>query len=368
MRRLVPVVLALAVTSCSSSTHRSPVASGSPLLTPTASPTAAPTATASASPSPTASSTPSPAGVVPTPAGGPVPRGFAPMSVTFIDRSTGWALGGRTIARTTDGGRSWRALPAPAADLTGLRFADRRHGFAYGATLHATQDGGATWATVGVPGRVVDLAVAAGRVWVASSAVGRVRLLTGGLSGPLTQVASATAPDQPGDLQVVAQGGTGYLVTGPAGPAARPRLVALTGSTASDRTLPCASGESPALAASASRLALVCAGDVGAGQQAKTAWTSSNGGRTWSRLAPPPQVAGTTVAVTAEATYVGNSRTGVDVTRDGRSWSTSLDAPDGVGWVGMLDGSFGEALVGLPPAAVLELTRDGGRHWERVRF
>lgn len=381
MRRLAPVLLVL-LAGCSSS-HRTTQTATTP------SPVVSPS-TSSATPAPSASAGPGTSGAptamatqtVPVPVGGPVPAGFSPTSVTFVSRTTGWVLGScgqgcTAVLRTTDGGRHWRGLPATpepqgaAGTVTGLRFADFRNGFAYGGGLYATHDGGTSWGRVPVAGRVTDVAAAGGRVWLvvdhcdSAGSCPPVTLMSGSVSGgPLTTAASAPAPQLPGDEQVVAHAATAYLVVGPSSAQTRAVLAGPGGT----RAMPCAAGESAALAAATSRLLLVCSGDVAAGQQRKTAWTSTDDGRHWSAQGNPPQVAGTTVAVTAGAAYLGNSRTGVDVTRDGRSWAPSLASDAGVSYVGLLDETFGEALVGTSPQAVLELTSDGGRHWAPVRF
>ncbi|MBV8385976.1 MAG: hypothetical protein JO155_04195, partial [Acidimicrobiia bacterium] len=97
------------------------------------------------------------------PSGGPVPPGFLAASVTFISPSKGWVLGTApcaspsctSILRTTDGGATWKGIPAPKAGLwnsadetatvRSLRFANDRDGFAFGDGFWATHDGGAHW-------------------------------------------------------------------------------------------------------------------------------------------------------------------------------------------------------------------------------
>ena len=64
-------------------------------------------------------------GAAPATASGPVPRGFEPVSMTFVSGSDGWVLGTApcthkprtSIVRTTDGGRSWAGIPAPRFPL-----------------------------------------------------------------------------------------------------------------------------------------------------------------------------------------------------------------------------------------------------------
>lgn len=80
------------------------------------------------------------------------PSASAPLQLQFIDAQQGWLLrrdAQAPLLRTTDGGRSWRAMawptgqPAPA----GLRFLDAQHGWVVGAggSILSTDDGGATW-------------------------------------------------------------------------------------------------------------------------------------------------------------------------------------------------------------------------------
>ena len=114
------------------------------------------------------------------PAGTTVPTGFEPGSVTFVSSTTGFVIGVDSscpagscvaVARTTDGGSSWVALPTPQAGYVNrygstsgstpavneVRFADELDGWIYGPTLFATHDGGSTWQPVSLGGSVVSL-------------------------------------------------------------------------------------------------------------------------------------------------------------------------------------------------------------------
>jgi len=105
------------------------------------------------------------------PTSGPVPAGFKPYSATFIDAEHGWVLGGAacgtqlcsSIARTTDGGRTWQDIAAPDGELgtgqnasapaiSSLRFADPLNGWAFGGALYSTHDGGQTWSRQPIAG------------------------------------------------------------------------------------------------------------------------------------------------------------------------------------------------------------------------
>src|SRR5262245_21797866 len=69
---------------------------------------------------------PPPTGAVPTTTSpSPNPSSFRAQRMSFVDKNTGWALGVQScdagsclaLRRTTDGGRSWTALPPPPADV-----------------------------------------------------------------------------------------------------------------------------------------------------------------------------------------------------------------------------------------------------------
>ena len=99
------------------------------------------------------------------------------MDLTWVSDRHGWALAaapcGRNLcprlATTTDGGRTWAALPAlpgrvagpdgtPGCTLVGcvrqIRFATARVGYLFGPALFQTNDGGRSWRRV--PGRPVE--------------------------------------------------------------------------------------------------------------------------------------------------------------------------------------------------------------------
>jgi hypothetical protein len=102
------------------------------------------------------------------------PTRFDPIAASFVAASTGWLLGDPDWAPgaaacqrcagllyTSDGGRTWRALPAPPAPLgagdspagavTGIAFANAKDGFLYGPALLSSHDGGRSWVRVRLP-------------------------------------------------------------------------------------------------------------------------------------------------------------------------------------------------------------------------
>lgn len=75
-------------------------------------------------------------------AGGP----FAPADIDFTTESTGVAATTQDrLYRTTDGALSWTLVREFAAQIKDVHFATPTVGFAVGAALHRTNDGGATW-------------------------------------------------------------------------------------------------------------------------------------------------------------------------------------------------------------------------------
>jgi photosystem II stability/assembly factor-like uncharacterized protein len=382
VKRTSAVLLALVLASACSGGKAKPLS---------VSPTAVPTPTATAAPE---TPTPTPATSAPTaspdsqgPTGGPVPNGFAPSSVTFISTETGWALGNAacgkplctTVVRTRNGGRTWRSIPAPSAGeagITQIRFVDLLHGYAFGNELFSTDDGGAHWTGQKTGGRIVSLEVGHGKVWAVEAGCHDVRgtcsiggkVLSGPVGGTLTSVM-----DLPKGLSgsVVLHGSYVYVALARGDQASTTPTFAVSrdGSPSFTRLrLPCSDSQIPYLAAASdTRLSLVCQENEGAaGQQPKHYFTSLDAGAHWSpKLADPAQIVGTTVAATPTAAFVGNSRTGVEVTRDGgKTWTASLRSDAGCTYVGFVSSTVGEALVG----DALELTHDAGRTWAVVRF
>jgi photosystem II stability/assembly factor-like uncharacterized protein len=96
-------------------------------------------------------------------------------SVFFLDADHGWAVGwSGTILRTTDGGKTWQTIKTDAAQwsLAAVRFIDPNNGWAVGFSgqlLHSA-DGGTTWKAQKSPTQSWLTSVAtdsAKRVWIA---------------------------------------------------------------------------------------------------------------------------------------------------------------------------------------------------------
>jgi len=67
--------------------------------------------------------------------------------VDFVDTQRGWAVGdGGVVYLTTNGGASWEGRILGTQDLRAVEFVSPLRGWAAGARIYATTDGGTTWA------------------------------------------------------------------------------------------------------------------------------------------------------------------------------------------------------------------------------
>ena len=350
--------------------------------------------------------TTSPAGPA-APAGGPVPPGFEPVSMTFVSASEGWVLGTApcavqpctSIVRTTDGGASWEGIPAPpvplasigqtglSPGLSDLRFANPLDGFAFGSQLWGTHDGGATWQHVWLSGRIGDLETSAGVVYAAviarDSAVTIYRSLATG--GPWTPVpglpADAPDPAQTAPLslgRITLHGTAAWIILGG-------RLYATqTGQSWVREPVSCPPYYAMASAAaySTQQVTLLCAGDPAAGSEGKAVYSSGDGGASFtltSAFAGPGDHFDLLAEPAAQHIFLATSSaaTWLDVSGDGgRTWSTALYLDDGgLGWsdVGFTTTTQGVAIEGQPGNPVngtssMYMTWDAGQTWHQITF
>ncbi|KWX01268.1 hypothetical protein TH66_01630 [Carbonactinospora thermoautotrophica] len=356
--------------------------------------------------------------------GGPVPAGFVPVSVTALDPDTFWVLGTAlcghqsctSLVRTRDGGRSFAALPAPAAPLAEIayvpgpipgrpdtrkgrmvniggsgtttdvsvadvRFADPVNGWVYGGALFATHDGGATWTELPMPGPVTRLEAGQGVAWALTQTGPGVTLYQAGVTGDDWR--PVPLPGGPlgssADLAVVRD--TAVVVADTGDGQARAFRVPPRGAPAA-APVSCRAGAQRVLSAAGDRLWLVCQDERGA-QLAR----STDGGRTFTpvpvppgvltpaprtaRLALPPVVG----ALSGQAALLGSAGQLTRTTDGGATWpllalpglvSTGRD-PAQWRYAGFTGPSVGFVVQSLP-RQVLWRTTDGGRTWSKVAF
>lgn len=374
---------------------------------------------ASASPS----AVPSRSATAPATAPPPAPGNFQATSVTFVGPHTGFALGQAgtpgqcgppakyictSIAGTGDQGGSWHGVPAPvsgapsgAAGISQVRFYNTSDGWAFGPQLWATHDGGQHWTRIRTHGlRVTALETAGQRafaVWAQCSG--------GGADFAADCTSSALYSASPGSDQwaPVPGAGTGYSLSGTASSAAlvltgaRGYLLAPDGTllsgpaaaagawspvtskgTASPSPAPCepgaaqASGQpSGALMATTTTtpqgLVLVCASPATGGTQAKTVYTSADGGQTWQKAGRAPAAgAATSVAGTTTGTIVMATTAGLDVSTDGgATWTAAPGSlpSGGFSYVGMTSPQQGVAVPADVTQHAVWFTFDGGQAW-----
>ena len=394
-RVLGAFLAAVIVAGCSSSTHPRTT----PASTPSSSLDLVPATTAAV---PT---TPAPPRAVP---GRPA---FDPQSVTFVSDSLGWAWGptpaGITtgsipgvLARTNNYGRTWAVVPTPGINYAGagftqdrsafgVRFTDSSHGFLFGDALFATADSGITWTQEPAPHPILDLEAGAGVAYALMrdcptadqcQTAHLYQVQNGG-----RRLAQVLGPSVSAQSNLVVRGTTLYLLsaslTGTNGfPGPMSLWARSLGSAWQQLATPCGwSGAlGGALAAwSGSGLALVCGGEPSAGQQLKTAYSSTNGGRHWQSAAASPTSAGyvASLAAAGPTTWaLGESRGQIEVTHDaGRTWSTvdptgSSEPEEGFWNVGFTDAIHGVAVSSTPYGSVLAFTYDAAHTWIPAQF
>jgi hypothetical protein len=162
---------------------------------------------------------------------------FDPLSFTAVSLQTWWLLGSipcdksqrcPEIVRTTDGGTHFERVAAPNSGLvvngpmvSGLRFADASHGWAFGPGLWSTDNGGLTWTRQQVTGTVVDVEAAEGQAYALvcttrSTSCLDMALLRSAVSGGSWSVVSLPAPLFAG-TELAVQGGAVYIMNGVGG-------------------------------------------------------------------------------------------------------------------------------------------------------
>lgn len=397
MKRHVPAVALVAasllvVSGCGGSSHSSASHTGT---------ATAPTSTSISASTSTASTT--------SFTGGPVPPRTEATSVTFISPMNAFVLGTApcrrppcsVILHTRDRGRSWQGLPAPREavsefegnGLWGLRFADSRHGYAYGNGFWQTADGGASWHQGGGPARtVLALAAVQDRELVAVAA----QCLPGksncpdtlGLyhraisSGSWTLVAATHSI--PFAASIAVHGAQVWALVGN-------KLYVSTdgGASFTLNAQPCwprhsRNGMPTSISDDGPHIYLLCTGPGAAGSIAKYVFRATGPGSGWTRAGSPPRGGGqeglsagsdsaVVIAAASGASWLYRS------TDQGRSWRTVVTEDDGgAGWadLGFTTDTYGVVIHGPAirdggndrrPGELL-LTEDGGQNWHRVRF
>lgn len=313
--------------------------------------------------------------------------GFEPISFTAVSERDFWLLGtvpchgGRcsAIVRTTDGGRSFARVPAPALPTSGttaeLRFADRLDGFVFirwRGLFYATHDGGRTWRRLRL-GRILGFATGAANVYVVTSR----RLEYSPVSANAWHSRSLPFTSDGSPLDLEAHGANLWLLGTRRGTTFRDELARSSDAGRTFRTGagPCVPGLGGQLAPTSSiDVWAVCPTGMLAG-----AWHSANGGTNFARLRTPQLVNAAQIAPASATTAVLDRGVGARLLRTtdgGKTWTapkTPGRATD-FGFVGFTDAQVGVALVqtGYDTSAKTEITAlwrttDVGATWSKVR-
>jgi photosystem II stability/assembly factor-like uncharacterized protein len=332
---------------------------------------------------------------VPVPAGGVIPADFHPNSFTAVSLDEWWLLGTAhclsgpgscgAIVRTTDGGARFAGIPSPpvgAADVTQLRFADPRDGYAFGPELWATTDGGSSWSQVTTPGTVTELEVADGEAYAlactsSSASCQSMELLRSPVGTRHWQVIS-TPTALSYYSQFALSGPNLYLLAGSDHQVLM--YSANQGASFGNRTFPCHPGLNCSVTAAADGTATLWSA-AATGTEAG-ALVSDNGGVTWRVASPTKAGFPNSLGLAAASSSVALAWPGEQVnhgfpaalertTNAGKSYSAVLASSRSVSWAGFSDPSRAYALVAAlgdgtrGPNHLFESTH-GGALWHEV--
>ncbi|HEX6857224.1 MAG TPA: hypothetical protein VF204_18160 [Streptosporangiaceae bacterium] len=355
-------------------------------------------------------------------AGATVAGGFQPTSITFVSSRLGAVIGQgqpagpcpgqstcTSLAGTDDYGKSWFGVSGPAAGspdgaagVSQLRFLNQDQGFAFGPALWVTEDGGASWAQVGLPSgvRVTDLETVDGQVlavWgqcqgqgtdfaadcnrftletAAAGAAGQasgwrpvpgataLHASSSAASAVLTLSAGATADPSSGTVFLLAPDGrvlTGGLTGEALSMAGRVPQGCLPGPPQPGTGTP----SGALLTYQSGSLYLLCSGGARA-----VLYVSTDSGHSWPRQpAVPGHGTATSLAAGANGLVVVATTEGlVESADNGQTWRLALGPGRGPGrgfsYVGMTDQSRGVALPADTSRHEVWITRDGGQSWQ----
>jgi photosystem II stability/assembly factor-like uncharacterized protein len=324
------------------------------------------------------------------------PARFTPGSFAAVSDRDYWLLGlvpcqaGRchAILHTSDGGRSFATLRAPQLPENGippmLRFANRLDGFAYvpqaRGVLYATHDGGASWQRLAL-GDVLAFATAEGRAYAVTARCSlqrctRYRFERARVAANRWTVTMLPFAPEGSLFGLAALGSKVWLL----GTRTGKRAVTndeLARSRNGGRTFvtgrgPCYAGLGGELTPTSSTVVwAVCPGGL-----LGSAWRSTDGGVTFTRLKTPPLANSARLApASAQVAVLDGNSAGSHLFRTtdgGRTWKatrTPAAAAD-VGRIGFSSTKVGTALVHLSNGyrLVLWRTTDGGARWSEVRL
>jgi hypothetical protein len=282
--------------------------------------------------------------------------------------------------------------PTPAnSGVATIRFANLKDGWAYGAELWATHDGGSSWKRVSLPGavpgsQIMALEAKSGTVHaVVQGANAKFLIETSPAGGDdwtpaATELPIGAGPDP--TVQIVLWGPTGWVLENDRTVVAGARLAG----TWEPWQPPCLTTGGPAAltASSPTDLAVVCDENIwgGAGPIRERGYASSDGGSSFQALpAQPPAVVGSSAIVTspgprtlvlAAYTQGGGAPVLVATFDGGATWGSVAQYPGPGRWLelGFTSPTQGVAVTyqSAGQNGTLRMTYDGGHTWNAVTF
>jgi photosystem II stability/assembly factor-like uncharacterized protein len=340
------------------------------------------------------------------PTSGNPPKVFEAQSASFVSARTGFVLGTRNcsmlpcpalLEKTVNGGATWTKVHAPAVSLvqrftsspasavSSVRFENARDGWLLGPGLWATTDGGRQWHRVtAVPGKIVELAVSDGEVFVSAEPT------TGGLDQARlydSRVGSGTWKRVPRVAPQNLLTVFGHSVWAGSGNGVTPGLWRSTDggghwSRLSFRCPRVALTASAVAAASTSDVTIECSdqGYPQPGFSVKEVFTSTNGGRTFHLAGSPPetgQVFGLAMPAGKPRVITLNVASGASFlfqsTNGGKTWTPHAYLDGGLGFndlayvsatTGYVIHFLGSPVIGSSDG--LMKTTNAGRTWSNV--
>lgn len=341
------------------------------------------------------------------------PTRFAVQSASFVSADVAYVLGASpcpagtcaSIRTTTDRGTTWHAHPAPVQGLTDqlhIFFADANNGWVWGPGLWATHDGGEHWTKSGYG--VYAMGAGDGTVFMLASPC------TTGTSCSLSaslyrSPAGAENWAQVGGASSVAPRSGGLAVVGPvvlsiaeaAGQTSPTVQRAADGTHFSDLPDPCPKNSgsgvpyTPAAVTGwgSDVVGLLCAGGVGAGNQERAVYLSTDAGQMFTALGDTGTGGDVgELAMAGAATVLMSAQSGATfLFRLTSAGTVTQPIEFGDGGVGISDLSMSDPLHGdlvygnvrlagaqqgaapqggVPPPGSLLLTEDGGASWHPV--
>lgn len=301
------------------------------------------------------------------------------------------------LAVTRDGGHRWvtggRALPSAVSESAGEQVAAVFGGHVWalvGEKLYEIGDGGSTWTSVPLPGRVASADAVGGRLWAllcprtgqieCRPEVYQMSIPTGTWTREPLPVSSSSVDPQ----LAVSSARDAVVVTNPAVPDRNPVLISTADGGAHWRVLVVPPGprrmcqELPVTftAADAEDWWLLCTGGASAGSTTRALLRSTDAGRTWTttsavtaldRPLPAdslPRAPIYAIAATSSRVWLALDNGPAESADGGKTWALAAGAAQGSGWTSFDVWSATRAWL-LDPGSGLWQTTDGTT-WRRI--